>query len=153
MNGPAWVDAVLAALGPGFRYAPDPEGSRGASVHPSDDPDAGWVILAAHGEPVISVRLAMEIDEARFQADSTLEDAMFEAVRDLEGFELVERGFREAGQALISFAEGSDAPIAARVAEVVYEKRVDGATEAADEVRWLFTHLGFAFPYDDDEEP
>lgn len=152
MNAQAWIDAVLASLGGGFRHAPDPEGSRGVSVHPSDDPDAGWVILAPHGEPVLSVRLAMELDEARFQADPALEDAMFEAVRDLEGLELVERGFHEAGQAFISFSERPDGPIAARVAEVVYERRVDDAEQAADEVRWLFTHLGFAFPYDDEDE-
>ena len=150
-NGQAWVDAVLASLGDGFLHAPDPEGSRGTSVHPSDDPDAGWVVLAPRGEPVVSVRLAMELDEARFQADPALEDAMFEAVRDLEGFELAERGFREVGQAFISFGESPDGPIAARVAEVVYEKGVDAAELAADEVRWLFSHLGFAFPYEDDE--
>ena len=152
MNTQPWVQAVLSALGEGFLHAPDPEGSRGVSVHPSDDAEAGWVILAPHGEAVISVRLAMELDEVRFQADPSLEDAMFEAVRDLEGLELVERGFREAGQAFISFSERPDGPIAARVAEVVYERRVEDAVEAADEVRWLFTHLGFAFPFDDDND-
>lgn len=152
MNAQPWVDAVLAALGDEFLHGPDPEGSRGISVHPVDEAEAGWVILAPHGEPVLSVRLAMELDEVRFQADPAVEDAMFEAVRDLEGLELVERGFHEAGQAFISFSEQVNGPIGARAAEVVYERRVDDPAAAADEVRWLFTHLGFAFPFDDDDE-
>ncbi len=150
MNALPWVDAVLAALGEGFSHGSDPEGSRGTSVRPSDELEAGWVILAPHGEPMVAVRLAMELAETRFQADPAVEDAMFEAVRDLEGLELVERGFHEAGQAFISFSERADGPIEARVAEVVYEKRVDDADAAASEVRWLFTHLGFAFPFDDE---
>lgn len=152
MTTQPWVDAVLAALGDDFLHDADPEGSRGASVRPSDEADAGWVILAPHGEPVISVRLAMELDETRFQADPAVEDAMFEAVRDLEGLELAERGFHEAGQAFISFSEQPNGPIGARVAEVVYEKRVDDAAAAAEEVRWLFAHLGFTFPFDDDDD-
>jgi len=146
----AWLNAVVADLGATWGLGAPPDEGGGVSFHPADEDDAKWVVLGAGGEPVVHVRLSMELDEERFAADPEVEEALFEAVRDLEGLELSERGYVERAQALIGLTAEEKGPVLSRVAEVLFERRVDDPLEAAAEVRWLFGHLGFAFPYEEE---
>jgi hypothetical protein len=146
-----WTRAVTEALGPRFRQGAAPEGvSQGVSVYADGEDDAKWVILGEDGQRSLTVRLSMELDEEAYAREPGVREQMLTAVRDLEGLELDERGYEEVHADVLGFSITEDGPFVVRVAEIVFRRLLSDPDEAAREVEWLYSHLGFSFPYEED---
>ena len=142
---------MTEALGPRFGQGGAPEGaSEGVSVYAVGEDDAKWVILAEDGQPSLTVRLSMELDEEAYAREPAIREQMLSAVRDLEGHELEERGYEEVHADVLGFSITEDGPVVVRVAEIVLRRAQPDPLEAAREVAWLYSHLGFSFPYEED---